>query len=205
MSIIVEHEKRRREILEKALDVFLEEGFEDVTFQKLADRCGITRTTLYIYFKNKKEIFNLSTKQLLKTVENDITRIGKEKNLSHREKLTKVMITIIEHIEKNLRLLWVVLNYVLYISKSASNPDYHLRRRTVRVRHILANMIIEGKKSGEFARSINVKNADALLYSFLEAAAFRLVVLRRTSVDELKEVIRLAVQGFTAEETNGAR
>ena len=58
MSIVVEHEKRRWEILEKALDVFMEEGFEDVTFQKIADRCGITRTTLYIYFKNKREIFN---------------------------------------------------------------------------------------------------------------------------------------------------
>ena len=57
MAIIVEHEKRKRKILEKALDVFVEEGYEDVTFQKIADRCGITRTTLYIYFKNKREIF----------------------------------------------------------------------------------------------------------------------------------------------------
>ena len=54
MSIVVAHEKRRAEILEKTLDVFVDEGFEDVTFQKIADRCGITRTTLYIYFKNKK-------------------------------------------------------------------------------------------------------------------------------------------------------
>ena len=46
MAIIVEHDKRRHKILEKALDVFVEEGYEDVSFQKIADRCGITRTTL---------------------------------------------------------------------------------------------------------------------------------------------------------------
>ena len=28
MAIIVEHEKRKREILDKALDVFVEEGYE---------------------------------------------------------------------------------------------------------------------------------------------------------------------------------
>jgi AcrR family transcriptional regulator len=47
MAIVVEHERRRKQILEKALDVFVDEGFEDATFQKIADRCAITRTTLY--------------------------------------------------------------------------------------------------------------------------------------------------------------
>ncbi|MCL2174616.1 MAG: TetR/AcrR family transcriptional regulator, partial [Treponema sp.] len=57
MAIAVEHEQRRKKILEKALTVFMDDGFEDATFQKIADRCGITRTILYLYFKNKKEIF----------------------------------------------------------------------------------------------------------------------------------------------------
>ena len=35
MAIVVEHDKRKKEILDKALDVFVEEGYEDVTFQKL--------------------------------------------------------------------------------------------------------------------------------------------------------------------------
>ena len=65
MAIVVEHDKRKQEILQKSLDVFIEEGYEDATFQKIADRCGITRTTLYIYFKNKHEIFLGSIKELL--------------------------------------------------------------------------------------------------------------------------------------------
>ena len=48
MAIVVEHEKRKRDILEKAFTMFLEEGYEDITYQKIADRCGITRTTLYV-------------------------------------------------------------------------------------------------------------------------------------------------------------
>ena len=62
LSITIEHDKRKREILEKALDVFIDEGYEDTTFQKIAERCGITRTILYLYFKNKREIFTFSIK-----------------------------------------------------------------------------------------------------------------------------------------------
>jgi len=196
MSIVVEHEKRRYEILEKALDVFVDEGFGDVTFQKIADRCGITRTTLYIYFKNKREIFNFSIKQLLSGVENDIAEIKKEKGLSHTEKLIQVMFVIIEHLEENRRLLSVVLDYLIYMSNGDYDPDYRVRRRTVRLRHILVTMLIEGIKAGEFAPHLNVKDANELLYGFLEAVIFRMVVLRRSSVEELKSAMKLAVQCF---------
>ena len=46
MGIVIDHEKRKKVILKKALDVIIDEGYEDATFQKIADRCGITRTTL---------------------------------------------------------------------------------------------------------------------------------------------------------------
>ena len=198
MSIVVEHEKRRHEILEKALDVFMDEGFEDVTFQKIADRCGITRTTLYVYFKNKREIFNYSIKQVLQELENSINEIRKQKKYTHAEKLLQVMIAIFECLEENRRMLSVVMNYLFYISKGDHDPDYRVRRRTVRLRHIQASMLIEGIKAGEFAKSINVKNANELFYSFFEAAVFRLAVLRRSSVGELKDAMKLVVSRFTA-------
>jgi hypothetical protein len=55
-------------------------------------------------------------------------------------------------------------------------------------------MLIEGIKAGEFAPRLNVKEANELLYSLLEAAVFRMVVLRHSSVKELKTVMKLAVQ-----------
>ena len=44
--------------------VLKDEGYKDTTFQKIAERCGITRTILYLYFSNKKEIFSASIKRL---------------------------------------------------------------------------------------------------------------------------------------------
>ena len=193
MSIVVEHEKRRWEILEKALDVFMEEGFEDATYQKIADRCGITRTTLYIYFKNKRDIFNFSIKQFLSILESDIIKIREKKNITHTEKLIQVLSTIIKRFEENSRVLSVVIDHLVYASKNDADPGYRVRRRTVRLRHILTTMLIEGINAGQFSPSINVKDTNELLYSIIEAAIFRLVVLRKTSLDELCEAVKLAV------------
>lgn len=196
MAIVVEHEKRRHEILEKALDVFMTEGFDDVTFQKIADRCGITRTTLYIYFKNKRDIFNYSIKQLLEGLEDAITRIRNIKGLSHKKQLIQVMTVILDRFEENARLLTVVLSYLSYLTKSDHDPDYRVRRRTVRLRHFLNAILIEGIRAGDFAK-VNVKEANEALYGILEAAVFRLTTLHHKDVKELKKAMVMVVSRFT--------
>ena len=198
MSIVVEHEKRRREILRKALEVFVDEGFGDVTYQKIADRCGVTRTTLYTYFKNKRDIFNYCIKQFLLTVENNIIEINNDKSSSHTEKLIQVMTVTLKLLEENRPLLSVIKDYLVHSMKMKGDfdPDSRVRRRTIRLRRVLTTMLMEGKKAGEFAEEINVKDANELLFSFLESASFRLVILNRGSVGDLIDAMRLTVNGF---------
>jgi AcrR family transcriptional regulator len=192
MSIVVEHEKRRREILEKALDVFIDEGYEAATFQKIADRCDITRTTLYIYFRNKKEIFNYSIKQLLGKVEKDILKAKENRELNYADKITRILTVVLDQLEESRRFLSVILNFLINLSKDDMNPDNRVRRRTVRLRHFLATMVIDGIRAGEIA-PIDVRAADDLLYGIIESAIFRLVVLKHDSIGELKSTVSLAV------------
>jgi hypothetical protein len=70
-----------------------------------------------------------------------------------------------------------------------------VRRRTLRLRHILASLVIEGVKAGEL-KKVNIKTADDFLYSLIEAAIFHLVVLRRETLGNLKETIAFAVKQF---------
>jgi len=196
MSIVVEHEKRRKEILENALDVFIREGYVDANFQKIADKCRITRTTLYLYFRNKKDIFNYSLKLLLGKLEADIRLIISDSALDSVEKITKVLMKIFSHIEENRSLLSVVMDYLLHLSKSRDDPAKPVRRRTLRLRHILSSLVIEGIKTGKL-KPVNVKTADDYLYSFIEAAIFRITVLRQETVGDLRETALFAVRQFT--------
>lgn len=197
MAIVVEHEKRRYEILEKALDVFTEEGYEDATFQKIADRCGITRTTLYLYFKNKREIFVWSIKQMTERVEGDLRSMMENSSLTHTERLVIVMHSIIDRCVENRRLFNVVLVYLLQAQKTGKDPDSRVKRRTIRLRHLLSQMVIAGKKAGEF-RAVNVRDANEMLYGFIESTIFRIAILDRSDATEVKEAIALAVQSLVA-------
>jgi AcrR family transcriptional regulator len=196
MAIVVEHEKRRFEILEKSLDIFMEEGYEDATFQKIADRCGITRTTLYLYFKNKREIFVFSIKQLTDSIEKDIRVIMEKEDLSHRARLETVMGTIFDRCAENRRLLNVVLTYLLQAQKTGKDPDSRVKRRTIRMRHLLSQILIAGKNAGEFTIS-NVKDSNELFYSFIESAIFRIAILDHEKADDIKAAVSLAARGIS--------
>jgi AcrR family transcriptional regulator len=193
MAITVEHEKRRKKILEKALLVFMDDGFEDATFQKIADKCGITRTILYLYFKNKKDIFIYSIKQLLLNLEENIKLIIADKSLSSVDKIIKVLLTILKLFEQNRRFLCVIHDYLLHLSKGDGDPEARVRRRTVKFRHILSTIVIEGVKAGEL-KKVKVKTVHDFFYSFVEAAIFQLVVYKRKNLTELKETAAFALK-----------
>lgn len=50
-------EARPQEIVEAALDLFVEKGFVATKMEDIARRAGVTKGTPYLYFANKEEIF----------------------------------------------------------------------------------------------------------------------------------------------------
>lgn len=196
MAIVVEHEKRKHEILEKALDVFIDEGYEDATYQKIADRCGITRTTLYIYFKNKQEIFLFSIKQLLSNIEGSLLQILNDKSLNNVQTLKCIMTTVIDYCEENKKLFNVLLTYLIQLKKSGQDPNDRVKRRVLKMRYIISTILIKGIKNNEF-KPVNVKDMDELLYALIEAAIFRVAVLNQNNISDIKNTITVAIDGFT--------
>lgn len=195
MAIVVEHDKRRREILEKSLDVFAKDGYEDVTFQKIADRCGITRTTLYFYFKNKRDIFLAALKQLLSEMEIEIRNLVSDENIPAEETLRKVMMIIVGYCEQNINMFSVLLVYLIQLKKAGVDTDERVRRRVVKLRHLMSTVIIRGIKNKEFAVT-DVHQINELLYGIVEAAIFRVAILNQTDISKIRTTINLAIDGI---------
>lgn len=53
----LEKEKRRTDILNAAEKLFFSKGYEDVTLKDIAKEVKLGRSTLYLYFENKEELF----------------------------------------------------------------------------------------------------------------------------------------------------
>lgn len=192
MAIVVEHDKRKQEILQKSLDVFVEEGYEDATFQKIAYRCGITRTTLYIYFKNKHEIFLGSIKELLSELEINLQEIIK-KNENSTETLRKILFAVVNACENNKKLFSVLLNYLMQLKKAGIDTNERVRRRVIKMRHLLSTVLIKGIQKQEI-KNVNVKDINELFYGMIEASIFRIAVLNQDNITEVKEAINQTVQ-----------
>lgn len=52
-----EKQEIRKMILETAMSLFLEEGYKNVTIRKIAEKIEYSPATIYLYFKDKDEIF----------------------------------------------------------------------------------------------------------------------------------------------------
>ncbi|WP_271750602.1 TetR/AcrR family transcriptional regulator [Cohnella sp. JJ-181] len=51
-------DKKKLHLLSVALDVFFKYGYKRVSMNEIAEAAGISRAGLYLYFKNKEEVFN---------------------------------------------------------------------------------------------------------------------------------------------------
>lgn len=195
MAIVVEHDKRKHEILQKSLDVFIDEGYEDATFQKIADRCGITRTTLYIYFKNKYEIFLGSLKELLSDLEITLKKICSNEKITSEEALRQIMTAIADTIESNKKLFSVLLNYLMQLKKSGVDTNERVLRRVIRLRHLMTSILIKGIQNKEF-KELNVKDINEMFYGLIEAAIFRIAVLNKDNIQELRDSLNTIIDTF---------
>ena len=193
MAGIVEHDRRRADILKNALAVFTEDGYSGTTFQKIAEKSGITRTTLYHYFRDKREIFFYAIKSFMDKIESNVQEAMKRNFTSCAAQLKAVMESIIGTCYEQQKLLAVILAYLLQLQKEGEDVEDSIKRRTLRWRHIFSSIIIEGQKRGEFTRKATVKDANTLFYALLESMVFHIALLKTFDTKRVSGAVDLAI------------
>jgi len=95
----------------------------------------------------------------------------------------------------NKKLFNIILIYLLQLQKMGKDPGDRVRRRVLRLRHLLSTILIAGMKKGEF-RKINVKAANEMFYGLIQSTIFRLAILDQESIEELNASFDLAIEGI---------
>jgi AcrR family transcriptional regulator len=60
-----EKEELRQEILEAARELFIQEGYDNVSMRKIAERIEYSPTTIYLYFQDKADLFDCIVEEAL--------------------------------------------------------------------------------------------------------------------------------------------
>jgi AcrR family transcriptional regulator len=68
-------EEARRKIMDAALHVCAVKGYHDATMDDVADSIGVSKGTLYIYFKSKEELFKAINERFQDRLKDDLSRI----------------------------------------------------------------------------------------------------------------------------------
>ncbi|MGL6193629.1 MAG: TetR/AcrR family transcriptional regulator, partial [Thermoguttaceae bacterium] len=141
MVINVDHDQRRLTILEHAFSLFAESGYDGVTYQKIADRCGISRTTIYKYFHSKEQIFNYAIKLATGKINAMVEKVLFRKDWSAKEKLVRVLHITSKMLAENRIFLLVILEYLLSQKSVGNDVRRKVRRHTFGLKYLFQKLL----------------------------------------------------------------
>ncbi|HLR20763.1 MAG TPA: TetR/AcrR family transcriptional regulator [Tissierellaceae bacterium] len=108
-------EERRKQILDSAMKVFIEKGYNGATTLDIAKEAEISEVTLFRYFSSKKELFmNGIEPILITTLEESLVA---SKDLQPIEKLRSILKDRIQFISKHHEIIKLIL------MESQINPE----------------------------------------------------------------------------------
>lgn len=86
-----EKERRRQQIIVAAKRVFSEKGFNKATMEDIAKEAELSPGTLYLYFKNKEELYASLSLRILQYLQIRVAHVNKETGLHPDQKLRALM------------------------------------------------------------------------------------------------------------------
>src|SRR5437870_10295069 len=154
---------RPEEIVAAALDVFVEHGFAGARLDDVARRAGVTKGTVYLYFKSKEALFKAVVRQTIVPAIAQGEALAQAFTGSARELL-----------ERLVREYWRLVGETavagvpkLMMAEAATFPEltrFYYEEVVTRGHRLMAGVIERGIKSGEF-RPVNVMVAAKLAMS----------------------------------------
>ena len=195
MKATVDHRARKQVIIANAIQLFARHGYNDVTFQDLADSSGIARTILYRYFKNKRQIFDAAIFLALDRVVQKHAEIMRAK-LPASVRLRQICTAVTATLFDNREFLSVIIDFVMAMNRGKHDMTRRIMTFTIGLKRILHTLLVGGIHHGEFRADANPDVYTDLLYAQFESAVLRLTVSGDPSVTDVVNRIDEILKGL---------
>ena len=107
-------ELRKKQILKAATDLFMENGYQGVNIDVIAEKCGIVRGTVLRYFGSKRELYNQVLLTRGNLASDYLGQICEDESISVNEALDKLADILIKQFTDTLT----------YIGDDIRDPEY---------------------------------------------------------------------------------
>jgi AcrR family transcriptional regulator len=197
MPRIVDRDKKRSEIAQKAIEVLAKRGFQATTIQDIADAAGLGKGTVYHYFKTKEEILSVVSEEIFHEMERSfgaaLLRIDKP-----MEKLSALIEEAL-HVTEDVEHLFIVYTelWLMNIREDKYN-DYmsFIKNLHNDLKNLTARMIDEGKKLGLWDKDTDSDALAAYLVASFDGVVVHYMMdkgnfdIRRVTKEFIRFVLR---------------
>ncbi len=145
---LAERQARKTMILEGALEVFREKGFESATMDDIAAQADFGKSTLYYYFPSKDEVFNAimvnGWEHLWLSIEDII-----HADYSPKKTFLKILKNLAEMVDEDRTRYEFLFSAAKTLSQNAETPPWKSYQE--RLYATLLSILKDGVAAGEFA------------------------------------------------------
>ncbi|MFW6208659.1 MAG: TetR/AcrR family transcriptional regulator [Spirochaetota bacterium] len=151
-----QEEKVRTRILQKAFSLFLSRGFTRVTTQDIASALGISKKTLYKYYRSKHEIVSTAIERNLEGLGVRIDEIVQNSEWGFNEKFTRILMLIHKQVSSISEIF--LEDMIRHIPDVWAKIESFRKARVFGVLHVLMR---EGQAEGAVRNELDL---DAVLF-----------------------------------------
>ncbi len=195
MAKAINHKERKREIRATSLKLFARHGFAAVNFGMIARECGVARTLLYTYFKDKRAIFNEAIEEATSSIADKYLEI-KRSGMSADAKLRHLCTAVFALLYDNYDFLCVIVDFLSEYRRRGKVSIENIMRHTLGMKRIIHSLVVEGKHRGEYDASVNINWATSIIYSLFEAAILRITISGGAKMYDSIDTLNAVLVGF---------
>jgi AcrR family transcriptional regulator len=155
-------EMMRDTVYEAAIEVLLEHGIAALTMERLAKTAGVSRATLYNYFRDRDDVLVYIGDRIVGPLMEAVVGIA-DGDLDPQDKLAKIGEAVLRYVDENRS---IILSIYDRETAEGSRREAQKRRREA-FRALIGGVIREGIESGQF-RKVDVARASDIYLGALE-------------------------------------
>lgn len=168
---------RRMDIIQTARRLFIAHGLSSVTLKDIVEECGISKVTLYKYFRSLEEIIFEVQIDLLRTWGEKVT-ITAHQGSNGYEKLQSLLEELIQISKENTDIIRFIAMFDTLYQEEYPTPELERKFRSFlrSVPHPFLSLIKEGTADGSMRRDLDVKAVGYTISNIVNATQQRMML-----------------------------
>ena len=186
----IRRKSRKEEIIKAASNLFSQKSYHDVTMDQIAEKVGVAKGTIYLYFESKENLYLGILEHTFETIESILEKeIAKEDPAP--QKLKKILRLIFQFYFQNMDVLRILTRDETRLIREHFEFTERWRHRRIK---LYRKILEKGIKEGSF-RSANTELMALIIFGLVGSVMF-FYPTDKTAGEIAEEVFSMISEGI---------